>query len=507
MARDSHVPGPSPAATRVRYGVLGFACALSMITYLDRVCMASAAKSFAADLGLRSVADLNWVFAAFSLAYALFEVPSGWWGDVFGPRNVLIRIILWWSVFTALTGLIGLNVAGYTFGGFSLGPIVITPLVALIVVRFLFGVGESGAYPNITRVLHNWFPIHERGFAQGTVWMCGRMMGGLTPLVWMILVEGVGRPWAAQVGEAASRPLLPPLLPWRAAFWVFGVIGVVWCLLFARWFRNRPEEMSSVNPAELELIRAGGFESQSAHKNVPWRRILASRNLWFLCLMYGCQSYGWAFYITYLPSFLETHYGLRTASTLGAIYKGGPLWMGAIGCLIGGLLTDRLLRRTGNRRLSRSLLGAVGHSLTFVCFLCCPFMPSAFSFFLAISLAGFFIDMTMGSAWALCQDIGRRYAAIVAGCMNMSSGVGNALANLVTGFILQQSLAIHAAGLGLGVDQMTVAQKTAAELAGYHLNFLIFASMFVVGVICWLLIDATKPVVPEEQLHAGPAVC
>jgi MFS family permease len=223
--------------------------------------------------------------------------------------------------------------------------------------------------------------------------------------------------------------------------------------------------------------------------------------------MYGCQSYGWAFYITYLPSFLETHYGLRTASTLGAIYKGGPLWMGAIGCLIGGLLTDRLLRRTGNRRLSRSLLGAVGHSLTFVCFLCCPFMPSAFSFFLAISLAGFFIDMTMGSAWALCQDIGRRYAAIVAGCMNMSSGVGNALANLVTGFILQQSLAIHAAGLGLGVDQMTVAQKTAAELAGYHLNFLIFASMFVVGVICWLLIDATKPVVPEEQLHAGPAVC
>ena len=207
-------------------------------------------------------------------------------------------------------------------------------------------------------------------------------------------------------------------------------------------------------------------------------------------------SYGWAFYITYLPSFLETHYGLQPTSTLAAIYKGGPLWLGC-DRLSGGRAADRSpCAPHGQPRLSRSLLGVVGHSLTFVCFLCCPFMPSRFWFFLAISLAGFFIDMTMGSAWALCQDIGRRHAAIVAGCMNMSSGVGNALANLVTGFILQQSLAIHAAGLG--VDQLTAGQKTAAELAGYHLNFLIFAAMFMVGVICWLLVDATKPVVPED---------
>ena len=497
MPSDSHLPDTSPAATRVRYGVLGFACTLSMITYLDRVCMASAAKSFAGDLGLRSVADLKWVFTAFSLAYALFEVPSGWWGDVFGPRKVLIRIILWWSAFTAVTGLIGLSIGGRVFGGFALGPIVITPLVTLVVVRFLFGIGESGAYPNITRVLHNWFPLHERGSAQGAVWMCGRLAGGFTPLVWMILVEGIGRPWAAQVGEAVSRPLLPPLLPWRAAFWVFGAVGVVWCVLFARWFRNRPEEKSSVNRAELALIRAGGIESQSAHKNVPWRRILASRNLWLLCLMYGCQSYGWAFYITYIHGFFEDHYGVKATSMLGAIYKGGPLWLGAIGCLAGGLLTDRLLRRTGNRRLSRALLGAVCHALVVVCFLCCPFMPTAFWFFVAVSLGGLFIDMTVAPAWAICQDIGRRYAAIVAGCMNMCGAAGNALANWFTGFIIQQSLSTHAAGLGLGVDQMTAGQQAAAELAGYHLNFLIFAGMYVVGVICWLLIDANKPVVPE----------
>jgi MFS transporter, ACS family, glucarate transporter len=479
MATAPRHPAIPPAATRVRYGVLGFACALSMITYLDRVCMASAAKPFVAELGLRSVADLKWVFAAFSLAYAVCEVPSGWLGDVFGPRSVLIRIILWWSAFTALTGLIGLGIFGRTFGLFQVAPLVVTPLAVLIVVRFLFGVGEAGAYPNITRALHNWFPVGERGFAQGAVWMCGRLMGGLTPLVWILLVGMAG-------------------LPWRAAFWVFGALGIVWCVLFARWFRNRPEEKPGVNPAELELIRAGGLESQAARKAVPWSKILASRNLWLLCLMYGCQSYGWAFFITYLPSFLEDHYGVDPASPLGAVYKGGPLWMGAVGCLIGGLLTDRLLRRTGNRRFSRSLLGVVGHSATVVCLVGCQFVSDAFGFFLAISLAGFFIDLTMGSAWALCQDIGRRYAAIVAGCMNMIGSLGNVLANWMTGHVVQRSLEAHAAALGLQADQLTAVQKAAAELAGYRGNMLSFAAAFVVGVACWLLINANRPVVADE---------
>ncbi len=495
-------PQPPSSATRVRYVVLGFGCTLSMITYLDRVCMASAAKPFVEELGLKSVADLNWVFAAFSLAYALFEVPSGWLGDVFGPRSVLIRIILWWSAFTALTGLIGLSVGGRVIGSFAVGPLVVTPLVMLIAVRFLFGVGEAGAYPNITRALHNWFPLGERGFAQGAVWMCGRMMGGLTPLVWMGLMAALQ--WFGQLqGEpsedSASSAIIRSLASWRGAFWVFAAVGVVWCVAFALWFRNRPEEKKGVNAAELELIRAGGVESQAAKKRVPWRRILGSRNVWLLCLMYGCQSYGWAFFITYLPSFVQDHYGVDPTTALGAAYQGGPLWMGAIGCLIGGLLTDRLMRRTGNRRLSRSLLGVVGHTATVVCLVTCALVPASSGFFWAISLAGFFIDLTMGSAWALCQDIGRRYAATVAGCMNMCGAVGNVLANWTTGFIVQRALAVHAPGPGLSVEQLKAAQK-AAELAGYRGNFLCFAAAFVVGVICWLLIDATKPVVPEEPL-------
>src|SRR6185437_15103199 len=175
MNRDVSSLSALQRPTRVRYGVLGFACALSMITYLDRVCIASAVTPMMDALGLKSAAQLDWAFAAFAFAYALFEIPSGWLGDVYGPRRTLIRIVLWWSVFTALTGMTGL-VGGLAF---------------LIVIRFLFGMGEAGAYPNITRALHNWFPFTERGFAQGAVWMAGRLMGGLTPLLWLLVVEGL----------------------------------------------------------------------------------------------------------------------------------------------------------------------------------------------------------------------------------------------------------------------------------------------------------------------------
>ncbi|MFI5378431.1 MAG: MFS transporter [Tepidisphaerales bacterium] len=494
MADSCLEPRTSPTPTRLRYGVLALACALSMITYLDRVCMGSSAKAFVHDLHLSSVADLNWVFAAFTLAYALFEIPSGWLGDAFGPRNVLIRIVLWWSAFTALTGLVGLSIHGRVLGAFHLGAMSVTPLAVLMAVRFLFGMGEAGAYPNITRALHNWFPLSQRGFSQGAVWMCGRLMGGLTPLVWMVLVEGIGRPAARQTGERAAAPFLPPLLGWRSVFWVFSAIGILWCIVFAIWFRNRPEEKPAVNPAELDLIRAGHAESRAAHGRVPWSQLLTSANLWTVCLMYACQCYGWAFYITYLPSFLEDHYGVKAASTLGAIYKGGPLWMGALGCLLGGLLTDRFVRQTGNRRLGRRLFGVFGHAMTVVCFLVCPFMPGAFWFFLAVSLAGFFTDLTMGPAWAVCQDIGRRYAATVAGAMNMAGALGGVLANWATGFIVQRSLAAHAAHLGPPPQGLSLTEKAAGELAGYHLNFLIFAAVFVVGTICWLRIDATKPV-------------
>lgn len=468
--------------TRVRYGVLGFACALSMITYLDRVCIASAVSPLMEALGLRSVAELDWALAAFAFAYAVFEIPSGWLGDVYGPRRTLIRIVLWWSLFTALTGMTGF------FGG----------LIFLVVVRFLFGMGEAGAYPNITRALHNWFPLQERGLAQGAVWMAGRLMGGLTPLFWLILVEGLYWSHTGPDGIERQTLLFAPVLHWRATFWIFGVIGMVWCLLFSRWFRNRPEQNPTVNSSELALIQAGRSDLGAGHAHVPWLRLIRNRNLCALCLMYFCASYGWYFNITYLPHFLGQR-GVDSHSILGAVYKGGPLWLGACACLLGGFLTDWFIRRTGSRKWGRRLFGIGGHGLcALCCFLAFLYPADAFSVFLFISLAAFWNDLTMGAAWASCQDIGKRYAAIVAGCMNFIGNLGGAVVGKVTGLIIRQTLAAQAAGASVTVEQLTSAQRSEAELLGYKINFFMFGVAYLLAAALWLYFDSTKPVVPEE---------
>ena len=297
--------------SRVRYGVLGFAGSLAMITYLDRVCFGTVAPFIQTEFGL-SDTQKGMLFGAFALAYAAFEVPTGWLGDVFGPRKTLIRIVLWWSVFTALTGLIFPIPDWATFA-----------FLAMLSVRFLFGMGEAGCFPNISRAFHNWFPFSERGFAQGAVWMAGRFAGGITPLIVLaLLLNNPGQdPHAvppfvtSTVGMLAPCPDLGPVIAvssfypervnlpsthWRHAFWIFGSIGLIWCILFWWWFRDRPEQKAGVNQAEIELIRAGETP-EAAHSGVPWGRLLTNGNLWILCMMYFCAAYGWYFNITYLP--------------------------------------------------------------------------------------------------------------------------------------------------------------------------------------------------------------
>jgi nitrate/nitrite transporter NarK len=356
-------------------------------------------------------------------------------------------------------------------------------------IRFFFGVGEAGAYPNITRALHNWFPFKDRGLAQGTVWMCGRLMGGLTPLVWWMLVEELE-------------------MSWRAAFCIFGVIGVIWCVAFALWFRNRPSEHPGVNQAELDLIAGGpaagepvlvetGAPAANEHLSVPWLKLVKDLNLWALCLMYFCASFGWYFNITYLPRFLETQYDVSPKETLGAIYKGGPLLMGATTCLLGGFLGDRLVRRTRSLRWGRRVFGIIGHSLCGLCYFACLFTPTAFTFALAISFAAFWNDLTMGSAWATCQDIGKRYAAIVAGCMNTIGNLGGAVAGWVTGTILEHQVEAYKVANGISGD-LDPGIKQGLLLHGYQISFVMFGLVYGVAVFLWMRIDASRPVADQQ---------
>jgi MFS family permease len=288
---------PSSPPSRVRYTVLAWFCTLSSITYIDRVCIKQVQKPMGDDLGL-SETQFSFVFSAFSLAYALFEMPTGWLGDRLGPKKVLIRIVLCWLFFTAMTGLI-----------VGTG---ITAFIMLLTVRFLFGVGEAGAYPNIARGTRNWFPFAERGRAQGLVWTFGRWGGAIAPA----LIFALTAPFNA-LG----------LQGWRFGFILLALLGLVWVWGFAVWFRDHPRDHPNVNGAELALIEGGSGGSKPAP--LSWSTMLKSRTLWILSIMYFCSNAGWSIFITYDTKYLETN--LNLSGWKLSVMSGMPLLLGGIG--------------------------------------------------------------------------------------------------------------------------------------------------------------------------------
>lgn len=417
-------PGARPS--RVRYTVVGFAFALSMITYIDRVCISAAAPAISAELGLSRV-QMGFVFSAFTLAYAVFEVPSGWWGDVTGARRVLTRIVVWWSAFTALTGV------AWNF-------------LSLLIFRFLFGAGEAGAFPNCTRIFSRWMPAAGRGLAHGVIFTGSRLGGSLTPYTVVAMIAAVG---------------------WRQSFAWFGALGIIWAIVFYRWFRDDPAEKRSVNAAELALIRGGGaVADHHTSQAVPWRRLVVSANLWAVCLMYGCMFYGWYFYITWLPTYLAEARGM--SRTDSGIYAGLPLLMGAAGCVLGGVATDRLVRRfglkSGRRTIGIASLTAAGAFL-----LASTFLRDPVHAIWAIALSAFANDFALSTCWSVCIDIGRQYAGTVSGCMNTFGNLGGALSPLVAGALLER---VHS----------------------WQPTFYLAAGAYTIGALLWLRIDPTETI-------------
>ncbi|MBX9627424.1 MAG: MFS transporter [Gemmataceae bacterium] len=467
--------GPPPAPsfgppTRVRYSVLGLLCLLAMITYMDRAMYGSAKGDLMAAVG-RDVTDFYLVTIGFQLAYALFEIPTGWLGDRFGPRSTLLRIVLWWSAFVALTGAAELIFQRGEWGAVGFG--------LFLFMQFCFGAGEAGAFPNIAKSIYNWFPLAQRGFAQGAIWLSARFMGGLTPAVWVLLTLYAG-------------------LTWQQNLWLFAGAAVVWCLLFAFWFRNRPDEHPAANAAERELILAGK-SGGGGHDGVPWGAIFGSRNVWSLCLMYMVTNFNWYFLLYNLPGMLKEqfpHLGKTPADQLTlAVVGGAPLLVGMFGCLIGGLLTDRHLRRTGDRVWARRTYGMLGYGLAGVAYLLAALTldgGAPFGVFAACAVAvGFCNDLIMGPSWATAQDIGRRYSAIVSGAMNMIGNLGAVLGLLVSGLILK--------GYSVAEPLADGGTRTVIQPAGYVTCFFLYAAIYAAGVGVWLLIDPTKPVVTDRE--------
>jgi MFS transporter, ACS family, glucarate transporter len=388
-----HATTPSAVRpTGSRHWVVAFAASISIITYIDRVCISQAKGAITDELGLTNV-QMGYVFAAFAWAYAIFEIPGGWLGDRIGPRKVLMRVIAMWSFFTAATG-----------WAWNLGSLLLT--------RFLFGAGEAGCFPNLAKAFTNWLPAHERSRAVGVMWFSARWGGAFTPLlvVWVIALMG-----------------------WRHAFELFGGIGVVWAFCFYWWFRDNPRDHKSVNEAELALIDEDR-ESSAGHFNVPWSKLLSSSTVWLLLGQYFCFGYGWYFYITWLPTYLRE--GRNLPAETAAFLAGFPLFFGGIGSMLSGLLAARLARVVGDIGKSRRGIAYFGFAAAAILLVLAAYIRNPYTAMLAMGMSSFFLDLIITCSWSTCMDVGGKYAGTLTGSMNMTGQIAGGVAPVVVGYIL-----------------------------------------------------------------------
>jgi len=401
--------------------------ALIAVAYLDRVCIATAAPAIKAELGLDD-SQMGMVFSAFTFAYAIFEIPSGWLADRYGARVTLTRIVLWWSLMTAMTGLA-------------------TGFLSLIALRFLFGIGEAGAFPAMARAYSRWLPSRERGRSFGLAIMTGAVAGAITQPLVVLLLEHTS---------------------WQRVFALFGCVGVGWAALWWWWFRDDPRQHRSVNQGELAEIAAGGAEDRP-HGHVQWRILMRNRTLMVLCTMYFCVIYGWYFYLTWMPTYLLRARGfeLREVGWLAAL----PLLSIALGVFLGGWISDRLVLRLGSRR-GRQACGLVGLPVAAAAVLGGVLTKDPMTSALLLALGGGAAALGVAPAWAVSLEIGGVHAGVVSGAMNMFGNLGGTLSPLVIGSALQR-------------------------WQSWDSPLISVAVLYLAAAVCWLVID------PGDRIEQG----
>ena len=417
--------------THIRYWVVVFAVTLAVVTYIDRVCISFAARFIRADLHLSQV-QMGYAFSAFAWTYALFEIPGGFLGDWMGARRVLLRIVLWWSFFTAATGW------AWNF-------------VSLAVTRSLFGAGEAGCFPNLTKTFTTWLPHHERVRAQGIMWLSARWGGAFTPPLVYLAIQ---------------------VMSWRHAFELFGCIGVAWAVLFYGWYRDHPRANRSLNEAERQLL-APNEALAFGHARVPWRKFAASPQVWLLCGQYFCSSYGWYFYITWLPTYLKEDRGqeLGASALLGIL----PLFLGGLGSLVSGFIAAPLTRLTGSMLKTRRLLAYVRiHRRQPVMLVVSTRMHNPLAAMVAMGLASFSNDLVMPGSWGACMDVGGKYAGTLSGAMNMMGNLGGAASPTIIGYMLRWTN------------------------DNWSMTFYVSAAIYAAAAILWRFLDPVTPLESAE---------
>lgn len=390
------IDNPASKPTKGRSAVLFLISIMYLICYMDRSNISVAQPEIGKAFGL-SKTSMGLVLSAFTWAYAVGHIPAGWLGDRFGPKKVLTAIMSWWSVAAVMTG----AAAGMT---------------SLFSARLLLGLGEAGAFPVASRGMQFWFPRSERGRIQGTTHFFSRFAVAVTPFIAGSVMLAFG---------------------WRAIFYIFGSLGVIWSVMFAWYYRNRPEEHRSVNQAELAQIRGLNPDGSikplvTMRQETPWRRILGSPNMWYIALGYCCFFFGTNFYLTWYPTYLREHRHL-TLQALGIIGS-VPLFAGMAGDLIGGSLSDLMFKRTGKAKVARSIVAAPGFLLSGIFLIPAAMTASVWTSVLCLATSFFFLEFVIGPAWAVPMDVGGQFSGTVTGVMNMAGALAASVTPLVFGY-------------------------------------------------------------------------
>jgi MFS family permease len=387
-------PGARPGIFSSTNMVLFFVCLMYGLTYIDRINVNTAGPVFQKDLHL-STSELGWVFSAFGWAYLVLQVSGGWFSDRFGARLTLTFCGVIWAGATILTGLAG-------------------SLTTLILARVVLGLGEGATFPTATRALSDWAPASKRGYVQGLTHAFSRLGNFFTPplVAWLIRVSS-----------------------WRNSFIILGGVSLVWALAWWLYFRDDPKEHFGITPQELAVLPSFAAKKERKKDPVPWGPLV--RRMWPVTAVYFC--YGWTLwlYLTWLPSFFMHGYKLNLKNS--ALFSSGVFLAGVLGDLAGGVVSDRILVKTGDRNKARRNLVVIGFLLSLAFMIPVLRSHDLNLVALCLSAAFFFAEFTIGPFWAMPMDIAPRFSGSASGLMNVGSALAAAVSPLVAGYVIQRT--------------------------------------------------------------------
>ncbi len=431
---------PESRPTYARLGVLAFLCSLAFVLYIDRVCIGQAMEDICAKDSLNlSKEQFSWVLNAFIIAYCIFEVWTGSLGDRFGSRGIIARVVIWWSIFTALTGL--------AFG-----------LWSLIIIRFLFGAGEAGAFPNVARVVTRWFPAAERGMARASISTTSLVGGALAPPIAAYLIAVVG---------------------WRWTFGIFGLVGIVWAAVFYWWFRDNPAEHPAAGDAERAHIGAPPT-GEHAHEPIPWGIVLASPNVWLLGSIQMVSATLFYILFQWYPTYLRS---LELTANHAAWLTSIVIFGGAVGCLLGGFVSDWILRNLHDRKWSRRICGGGTLLASAAAVWAGRYCEHALAATFCYAAALFLMQIAIPIWWTVVAEISGKHGASMWGLMNSMGGLGVFTMTYLVGRV--------------------VTAREAAKLTPIECWRPVFDGVAValaLGAACWLFVDATRSIVEAQRM-------